>query len=178
MDPLEEPRPSIQYHRHHHGHPMPVLLNFSSITIAKGTKWQTLAILRLARTKKKSSESLFWLNLIQVLLLFCHAGLNPEQALSLHLSDTRSKQREQMKCCMEHLYGETERQSRKTWVFIYNMHPIILCHSSMFVFFRNHRETLAGDSIFGLFTTQTHNMVPSYQILLTITDSLRVKAVV
>lgn len=60
---------------------------------------------------RPSSKSLFWLNLIQALLLFCHAGSNPEQPLSLHLSDARSKQQEQMKCCMEHLYGETERQS-------------------------------------------------------------------
>lgn len=55
-------------------------------------------------------------------------------------------------------------------------HPLSQFHVRLF--FRNHRETLAGDSIFGLFATQTHNMVPSYQILLTITDSLRVKAVV
>lgn len=40
------------------------------------------------------------------------------------------------------------------------------------------RRTLAGDSIFGLFAIQTGNMVPPYQIPLTITDSLRVKAVV
>lgn len=45
-------------------------------------------------------------------------------------------------------------------------------------FSKTTEKTVAVDSISGLFATQTHNMVPSYQILLTITDSLQVKAVV
>lgn len=56
-------------------------------------------------------------------------------------------------------------------------HPLSQFHVSPF-FPKPQRDTRRGDSIFGPFATQTHNIVPSYQILLTITDSLRVKAVV
>lgn len=55
-------------------------------------------------------------------------------------------------------------------------HPLTQFHVRLFP--KPQRETLAGDSIFGLFAAQTHNMVPPYQILLTITDPLGVKAVV
>lgn len=57
-------------------------------------------------------------------------------------------------------------------------HPLSPFHVRLFSPPKPQRRTLAGDSIFGLFAIQTGNMVPPYQIPLTITDSLRVKAVV
>lgn len=86
---------------------------------------------------KPGLHQLFWLNLIRVLLLFCHTGSNPEPVWSFPLGELRSMQQKQMKHCVEHLY--------KTRVFIYSMHPIILCHSSTPP---KTTETLAGDSAF------------------------------
>lgn len=67
---------------------------------------------------------------------------------------------------MERHYGEAR-------VFVYNMHPVASLDTvpcPVFFYPQNHKETLAGDSIFG---RSRYANLPPYRIFLTITDSLR-----
>lgn len=75
---------------------------------------------------------MFWLSLIQVLLLLCHTRSNPEQPLSLHLSDTPSEQQEQMRCCMEHLYGEAIGKDLGVYLQYASNHPLTQFHVRLF----------------------------------------------
>lgn len=94
--PSEEPRPSIQSRNRHTG---PVLLNFSFITIAEGTEWQTLAITQcvlhfvLVEPDPRVSAA---------------RGQIHSSPLSLHLRDTRS---ERQRCSThETLCGTSPRR--------------------------------------------------------------------
>lgn len=128
-EPSEEAGPSIQYHRHRDGQPRPVLLNFSSITIGEGTKWQTLAISRPVWRRRREKKESTLSHSCFVETTWGQTQNNPHHFIS------SSRHRWDVACniFMGRLW--------KTWVFVYNMHPIILWHSSTLVFFsRNHRE--------------------------------------
>lgn len=132
MDPLRN-QGFLFNIRHHHGHPRPVLLNFCSVKIAKRTKWQTLAILQFVPTRKK-------LNLPRVCFgeseskCYCYFATrgqtqsNPSHFI-LAIHDLSSEER--WNVVWNIFMGRVRGNREKTWVFIYNMHPIILCHGSM-----------------------------------------------
>ena len=100
----------IQYHRSHYGH-WGHLLNFSSLTIKEQNDkhWQDCSAFR----PKISSESLFWLSRLKVLLFPRRAGSNEEQALSLHLSDARSKQQRADETLSGNVFMERLRSDRE-----------------------------------------------------------------
>lgn len=173
--PSEKPRPSIQYHRHRDGHLGPVLLNLSSVTIVRGAKWQTLAILQHINPpqNKKKITCLSWLNVIQ-LLYRCKRVKSRASPVISSWWDTKRAVRTD-----ETLHGTSSWSCRERLGCLF-----IICIQSSFdtVPHSSFSETTKRHSLeipfLASFATQTHEMVPPYQILLTITDSLRVWAVV
>lgn len=96
--------------------------------------------------------------------------------LSLHLRDTQSKQQKHRKT----LYGTSLQRSN--WERLGCLFTICIQSSFDTVPCLSFSETTKRQSpeipFLASSATQTHEMVPSYQISLTITDSLGVRAVV
>lgn len=132
--PSQEPRPSIKYHRR--GLPTPVLLNFSRATMAKGTK--------MTNTGNMAARSGFVFGSVWS-KCYCSSATKGVNSRANHvICDLNGRNRWNIVWNISiksprRRGAEGGGQSWKTWVFIYNMHPIILCHSSTFAFFRNHR---------------------------------------
>lgn len=179
--PSEKPRPSIQYHRHHDGHPGAVLLNFSSVTIVRGTKWQTLSLLQHINsippapppTKKNHRFVLVKRNPSVTVISPQKVKPRASPVISSWWYTKRAVRTDEM------LYGISSWSCRERLGCLF-----IICIQSSFdtVPHSSFSETTKRHSLeipfLASFATQTHEMVPPYQILLTITDSLRVWAVV
>lgn len=146
----------------------------------KGTKWQTLAKIAARSDWKIPSESLFWLRPTPSVTVSSPCGVKQRASL------VTSSQRYTIQAAKSRWNAVWKPSSWRdrgaivkdlgVYLQYASNHPLSQFHVRLFP--KPQRETLAGDSIFGLFATQTHNMVPPYQILLTITDPLGVKAVV
>lgn len=164
--PSEEQRPYIQYHRHHFGRPRPAWLNFSTITIAEGGKWQTLAILRT----RSVFQEFVWVKSDPTGIFL--RRVNPRACL-VTLSATPSEQRRREAAW--NIFTERPRRNRESLGCLFT-----LCIQSSFVtvprFPKPQRDTSWRFHFWPRRDTPTHIMVPSYQIPLTITDSLQVRA--
>lgn len=164
--------PSVQYHRHHHRLSWSVLLNFSSMTIAKGTKRQTLAILQ--RFSRHFQDFVQVEPNLYVVVIFAKEVQTPSNLCHFIFVIHCLSSKNTGDVVRNMWSGKRERLWCLFTICIQSSFDTVPCSSFSKTTKRHSREI----PFLASFATQTHEMVPSYQIVLTITNSLRVRAVV